>query len=67
MKPEPPSRGEAPRLGGPVLEETIINQSIIVTTLFHKIPPHLPLQKGGIIPPFGRRPIGPLARRAKRG
>jgi hypothetical protein len=44
-----------------------INQSIIITTLFYKIPPHLPFSKGGTIPLFGRRPIGPLARRAKRG
>jgi hypothetical protein len=38
-----------------------------MTTLFYKIPPHLPLPKGGKLPLFGRRPIGPLARRAKRG
>ena len=31
-----------------------------------QIPLRLPLQKGGI-PLFGRQPIGPLARRAKRG
>ena len=31
-----------------------------------QIPPPLPLQKGEL-PLFGRRPIGPLARRAKRG
>ena len=36
-------------------------------TLFYKIPPHLPFPKGGKLPLFGRRPIGPLARRAKRG
>ena len=47
-------------------------------TLICKIPPNLPLPsgsetalgrrpKGGIIPLFGRRPIGPLARRVNRG
>ncbi len=51
----------------------VTKESIIITTLFYKIPPHLPLPafgrkkipKGGTIPLFGRRPIGPLARRAK--
>ena len=38
----------------------------MVTTSISKIPPNLPLPKGGI-PLFGRRPIGPLARKAKRG
>jgi hypothetical protein len=53
----------------------IINSLIIMTTLFYKIPPHLPLPafgrekipKGGKLLLFGRRPIGPLTRRAKRG
>jgi hypothetical protein len=40
---------------------------LIMTTLFYKIPPHLPLPKGGKLPLFGLQPIGPLARRAKRG
>jgi len=44
-----------------------INSLIIMTTLFYKIPPHLPFPKGGKLPLFGRQPIGPLARRAKRG
>jgi hypothetical protein len=50
----------------------------IMKTFICKIPPNLPLPsgsetalgrrpKGGIIPLFGRRPIGPLARRVKRG
>jgi hypothetical protein len=47
-----------------VFLNTVINQSIIITTLFYKIPPHLPLPafgrkkipKGGTIPLFGRRP-----------
>ncbi|OGP79087.1 MAG: hypothetical protein A2V86_13490 [Deltaproteobacteria bacterium RBG_16_49_23] len=43
------------------------NSLLIVAILIYKIPPNLPLSKGGIIPLFGLRPIGPLARRAKRG
>jgi hypothetical protein len=32
----------------------IINRLIIVKTSFYKIPPNLPLPKGGIIPLFGK-------------
>jgi hypothetical protein len=30
------------------------------TTLFHKIPPHLPLPKGGKIPLFGKEGEGEI-------
>jgi hypothetical protein len=31
----------------------VTRESIIIKTLFYKIPPHLPLPKGGTIPLFG--------------
>ena len=43
--------------------EGIINQSIIITTLFYKIPPHLPFPKGGTIPLFGKEGLGEIFRR----
>jgi hypothetical protein len=36
----------------------IINSLIIMTTLFYKIPPNLPLTKGGIIPSLEKRGTG---------
>ena len=33
---------------------TVISGLMIVTILFHKIPPHLPFPKGGKIPLFGK-------------
>jgi hypothetical protein len=44
----------------------VINSLKIVTTSICKIPPDLPFLREEL-PLLGRRPIGPLARRAKRG
>jgi hypothetical protein len=38
----------------------IINSLIIVKTLLYKIPPNLPLPKGGIIPLFGKEGRGEI-------
>jgi hypothetical protein len=38
----------------------VINSLKIVKTLVHKIPPHLPLLKGGIIPLFGKEGRGEI-------
>ena len=38
----------------------LINSLKIVKTLLHKIPPHLPLLKGGIIPLFGKEGRGEI-------
>ena len=46
-----------------MLVHNVINRSIIITTLFYKIPPHLPLPKGGTIPLFGKEGIGEIFRR----
>jgi len=37
-----------------------INILIIITTLFYKIPPHLPLPKGGKIPLFSKEGLGEI-------
>jgi hypothetical protein len=37
---------------------SLINSLIIVKTLLYKIPPNLPLPKGGIIPLFGKEARG---------
>jgi hypothetical protein len=37
-----------------------IHSLIIVKTLLHKIPPNLPLPKGGIIPLFGKEGRGEI-------
>ncbi len=37
-----------------------INRLIIMTPLFYKIPPNLPLPKGGIIPLFGKEGMGEI-------
>jgi hypothetical protein len=42
-----------------ILKE-IINSLIIVKTLFYKIPPNLPLPKGGIIPLFEKEGRGEI-------
>ena len=44
-------------------ELRVINQSIIITRLFYKIPPHLPFSKGGTIPLFGKEGLGEIFRR----
>ena len=36
--------------------------SLIITTLFYKIPPHLPFPKGGKIPLFGKEGKGEILR-----
>jgi hypothetical protein len=41
-----------------ILQVSIINSLIIMTTLFYKIPPNLPLTKGGIIPSLEKRGKG---------
>jgi hypothetical protein len=46
-----------------VFLNTVINQSIIITTLFYKIPPHLPFPKGGTIPLFGKEGLREIFRR----
>jgi hypothetical protein len=38
----------------------LMNSLIIMTTLFYKIPPHLPLPKGGIVPLFGKEGRGEI-------
>ena len=39
---------------------SVINSLIIITTLFYKIPPHLPFPKGGKIPLFGKEGRGEI-------
>jgi len=51
--------------------QALTKESIIITTLFYKIPPHLPLPafgrkkipKGGTIPLFGKEGLGEIFRR----
>ena len=38
----------------------IKNHFIIMTKYIHKIPPNLPLPKGGIIPLFGKEGLGEI-------
>jgi hypothetical protein len=53
-------RHDRPEKQGVLRIPGIINSLIVMETLFYKIPPNLPLPKGGIIPLFGKEGRGEI-------